>query len=112
MKIVYLYDSLALIGGLERILTDKMNYLADVYGYDVFLITSSQGNKPFAFPISSKVKHIDLGINIHHQYQYKYPKRIWRFAFFDLLFAEANMPSSRPLKLGLPENRTIVISSS
>lgn len=77
MKIVYLYDSLALIGGLERILTDKMNYLADVYGYDVFLITSSQGNKPFAFPISSKVRHIDLGINIHHQYQYKYPKRIW-----------------------------------
>ena len=77
MKIVYLYDSLALIGGLERILTDKMNYLADVYGYDVFLITSSQGNKPFAFPISSKVKHIDLGINIHHQYQYLYPKRIW-----------------------------------
>lgn len=77
MKIVYLYDSLALIGGLERILTDKMNYLADVYGYDVFLITSSQGNKPFAFPLSTKVKHIDLGINIHHQYQYKYPKRIW-----------------------------------
>ena len=27
MKIVYVYDSIARIGGMERILTDKMNYL-------------------------------------------------------------------------------------
>ena len=77
MKIVYIHDNLAQVGGVERILADKMNYLSDVYGYDVFIITSSQGNKPFAFPLSSKVKHIDLAINIHHQYHYKYPKRLW-----------------------------------
>ena len=29
MKIVYVYDSIARIGGMERILTDKMNYLTD-----------------------------------------------------------------------------------
>lgn len=47
MKIVYVYDSIARIGGMERILTDKMNYLAEIYGHEVYLITSSQGNHPF-----------------------------------------------------------------
>lgn len=77
MKIVYIHDAMTLMGGIERILTDKMNYLANVYNYEIFLITSSQGNKPFAYPLSAKVRHIDLGINIHHQYRYRYPKRIW-----------------------------------
>ena len=48
MKIVYVYDSIARIGGMERILTDKMNYLAEIYGHEVYLITSSQGNHPFS----------------------------------------------------------------
>ena len=37
MKIVYVYDSIARIGGMERILTDKMNYLAEIYGHKVYL---------------------------------------------------------------------------
>ena len=48
MKIVYVYDSIARIGGMERILTDKMNYLAEIYGHKVYLITSSQGNHPLS----------------------------------------------------------------
>ena len=32
MKIVYVYDSIARIGGMERILTDKMKYLAEIMG--------------------------------------------------------------------------------
>ena len=60
MKIVYVYDSIARIGGMERILTDKMNYLVEIYGHEVYLITSSQGNHPFSFPLSHKVEHIDL----------------------------------------------------
>ena len=51
MKIVYVYDSIARIGGMERILTNKMNYLAEIYGHEVYLITSSQGNHPFYFPV-------------------------------------------------------------
>lgn len=39
MKIVYVYDSIARIGGMERILTDKMNYLAEIYGHEVYLLS-------------------------------------------------------------------------
>ena len=73
MKIVYVYDAIARIGGVEKILADKMNYFADVCAYDIYLITAAQGNHPFSFPISARVKHIDLNARFHLQYQYKAP---------------------------------------
>lgn len=77
MKIVYVYDAIARVGGVERILVDKMNYLAEVYGYEVYLITAAQGKHPFSFPLSDKVKYIDIDARFHVQYQYQYPKRLW-----------------------------------
>ena len=55
MKIVYVYDAIARMGGVERILVDKMNYLAEVYGYEIYLITAAQGMHPFSFPLSGLV---------------------------------------------------------
>lgn len=77
MKIIYVIDCIANIGGIERISVLKMNYLADKLKHEVFLVTSSQGNHPIVFPLSHKVKHIDLDIRFHIQYQRSYPKRIW-----------------------------------
>lgn len=77
MRVVYVYDAIARIGGVERILVDKMNYLAEVYGYEVYLITAAQGMHPFSFPLSDKVKHRDIDARFHVQYQYGYPKRLW-----------------------------------
>lgn len=77
MKIVYVYDAIARIGGVERILVDKMNYLAEIYGYEIYLITAAQGTHPFSFPLSGKVRHIDINARFHIQYQFKYPKRLW-----------------------------------
>ena len=39
MKIVYIIDSLAFKGGAERIVSEKMNYLAALHGYEVTVIT-------------------------------------------------------------------------
>lgn len=77
MKIVYVYDAIARIGGVEKILVDKMNYLAEVYDYKIYLITAAQGLHPFSFPLSDKVKHIDIDARFHVQYQYKNLKRLW-----------------------------------
>ena len=77
MKIVYVYDAIARIGGVEKILTDKMNYFADVCAYDVYLITAAQGEHPFSFPISARVKHVDLNVRFHLQYRHKAPLRWW-----------------------------------
>ena len=37
MKIVYLYTSLTTIGGADRIVIQKANYLADVMGHEVYV---------------------------------------------------------------------------
>lgn len=70
MKIVYVTDAFAVFGGMERVLSDKMNYLADNYSYDVHLLTINQGGHKVPFKLHSSVVHSDLGIRIHQQYGY------------------------------------------
>ena len=77
MKIAYTYPAFINVGGADKIIINKANYLAEKLGYEVYLITDSQnGLDPF-FPISSKVIHIDLGLNFFQQYQYPFYKRLW-----------------------------------
>jgi hypothetical protein len=42
MKIVYVIASLETSGGTERIISEKANYLADVFGYDISIICYGQ----------------------------------------------------------------------
>ena len=70
MKIVYLFRSMAIVGGVEKILIEKMNYLSALPGYEITLITYEQGSHPMAFPLSSAVKHLDLNILFYTRYKY------------------------------------------
>ena len=89
MKIVYIIDSLALKGGAERIITEKMNYLATIYNYDVSVITYYQFHEPNTYPLSCKVKQINLRIPFYQQYRYSYPKRLWlKWGFYRQLQIE------------------------
>ncbi|MDE6295978.1 MAG: glycosyltransferase family 4 protein [Muribaculaceae bacterium] len=63
MKIAYTISGLFNTGGMENILIQKANYLADIYGYDVTIITTDQKNRDVFFPLSPKVKLVDLSIN-------------------------------------------------
>lgn len=71
MKIAYLYTELTISGGADRVLTDKANYLAE-HGYDVTIITESQMGRPVVFPLSPKVKLVDMGIDFNKQYEYNF----------------------------------------
>ena len=85
MKIVYVIDSLAFKGGAERIISEKMNYLATHYDYDVSVITCYQfvESMPNTYPLSDKVKQINLNIPSHLQYKYRYPQRLWvRWSYY------------------------------
>lgn len=70
MTIVYLYPSLAIMGGIERVLVDKMNYLVS-HGYDIYMITSDQGQHPVPYHLDERVHLLDLQIRFHSQYQYR-----------------------------------------
>ena len=58
-KIVYVLKSFAVKAGTERVMSDKMNYLAE-HGYNVTLITYEQGVHPQVFPLNPSIRHIDL----------------------------------------------------
>lgn len=70
MKLVYLYHSLAIWGGIERILVDKMNYLVRHYGYEVYMITSDQGQHTVPYSLDERVHLIDLNIRFYIRYRY------------------------------------------
>lgn len=69
MKIVYLYPHFAHKAGTERILIEKMNYLSEVGGHEIIMLTYEQNNHPVAFPLSSKVRHVDLDVCFYPLYR-------------------------------------------
>lgn len=59
MRIVYIIKSLALTAGVERVMADKMNWLAE-QGYEVTMVTYEQGQHPHAFPLHPSIRLVDL----------------------------------------------------
>lgn len=62
IRIAYCTQSLHHAGGMERVITTKANYLAEL-GYQVYIITTDQGEQRPYFPLSPQVQISDLGIN-------------------------------------------------
>lgn len=63
MKIIYCIPQLYRPGGIERIVTIKANYLAEVFGYDVAIVVADQKGKIPFYKLSDKVKVVDLGLD-------------------------------------------------
>lgn len=62
MKIVYLIAGTYRPAGMERVLANKVNWLAG-RGYEVTVVTTDQRGRKPAFPLDSSVGCVDLGIN-------------------------------------------------
>ena len=76
MKIVYVFRSLAIWGGIERILIDKANRLAAM-GNGMSILTVDQGEHSVPYSISPDVSHEDLGVGFHRRYYYSGLRRLW-----------------------------------
>lgn len=68
MKIAYCIPSLYTAGGMERVLSLKVNYLADVLNYDITIILTDGKDKEPYFSLSSKIKVINLNLNFDRIY--------------------------------------------
>ena len=77
MKIVYVYPQFVHRTGTERVLIDKMNYLAEKEGYEIVMLTCEQGVHPVAYPLSPKVRHVDLNTLFYPYYAYNRLKRFY-----------------------------------
>lgn len=63
LKIVYCTPALYMAGGVERVLTLKANYMTDVLGYDITIILTEGKDKPLFYPLSKKIKVVNLDVD-------------------------------------------------
>jgi len=77
LKIVYLTPALYMAGGVERVLTQKANYFAEHFGYDITIILTEGMGKSFAYPLFDKIKVINLDINFEELWNCSLVKKIY-----------------------------------
>lgn len=96
MKIFYIYTALTTKGGADRVITEKANWLSE-HGHNVAIITDTQMGRPPVFPLSSKVRLIDLAIDFSSEYGHNFLVRtiiyfklmhVYRKKMSDLLMLE------------------------
>lgn len=75
MKIVYVLKSFAMKAGVERVVSDKINFLAQ-NGYEVTMITYEQGKHPDAYPLYPSVRHLDLNVRFFEIMKYGLVRRL------------------------------------
>lgn len=85
LRILYVYYHMAYTGGVVRVLSDKMNYLAN-NGYDISLITYEQGEHPILFPLNPNIHHYDTQTPLFPLYKYSIWKRLYKLYKTNKLF--------------------------
>ena len=76
-KIVYCTPALYMAGGVERVLTLKANYFAEQFDYDITIILTDGKDKPFFYPLSEKIKVINLDVNFEELWTCSFVKKIF-----------------------------------
>ena len=77
LKIVYCTPALYMAGGVERVLTLKANYFAEHFGYDITIILTEGKDKPLFYPLSDKIKVINLSIGFEELWTCSFLKKIF-----------------------------------
>lgn len=75
-RIVYCTPALYSAGGVERVISCKASYFADVLGYDVTVIVTEGKNKESFFPISKKVNIINFELNFEELWSANFLRKI------------------------------------
>ena len=76
-KIVYCTPALYMAGGVERVLTLKANYFAEHFGYDITIILTEGLGKPLFYPLSDKVKVINLNIGFEELWTCSFIRKVF-----------------------------------
>ena len=67
MRIVYVIEKMSGIGGMERIITDKMNYLVRHTNHEVVMLLLWHDELPLAYPLDERVKIVRMDVPYLHK---------------------------------------------
>lgn len=79
MRIVYCIHATFNSGGMERVLANKVNCLAEKLGYDILIVTTEQKERMPFFKMHSSIKQIDLDINYSDDNGSSFYRKVYRF---------------------------------
>lgn len=80
-KLVYLTPSLYIAGGVERVLTTHVNWLAQNTNYEITIILTDGFERPPYYDLSPKVNVINLNLNFEKLWKVGFIKKCW-LSFF------------------------------
>lgn len=75
-KIVYCTPAIYSAGGVERIVSVKASYFAEVYDYNVTIILTEGNGRECFFPLSPKVNVINLSLGFEELWRASFVKKI------------------------------------
>ena len=78
-KICYCAPALYSAGGVERVVSVKASYFAEVYHYDVTIIVTEGNGRDCFFPLSDKVKVINLNLGFEELWKVSFMKKIFLY---------------------------------
>jgi len=73
MKIIYYTDQIYLHGGLERVLTKKINFFSKNTNNEIHIVTFEQKGRASCYPIHGNVTYHNLDINYNRKLSYYHP---------------------------------------
>lgn len=78
MRILIIHRSYALVGGAERVIIDKANYLANE-GHEIMLVSYEQGRHPLPYMLHTSVCYRDLDCRFFTLSKYSLPLHIYHY---------------------------------
>ncbi len=78
-KIVFCTPALYSAGGVERVVSFKANYFAEQLGYDVTIIVTEGRGRDSYFPLSDKVKVINLELGFEEMWRASFTKKVFLY---------------------------------
>jgi glycosyltransferase involved in cell wall biosynthesis len=88
LKIVYITPAIYSAGGVERVITLKASYFAEQYGYDVTIIVTEGKGRDSFFPLSDKVKVVNLAINFEELWTCSFIRKVFIYLKKQHLFKQ------------------------
>ncbi len=78
MKILFLLRAMANVAGTERVMSDKINWLAE-RGHQIYLVSYEQGDHPISISLHPEVKFLDLNVRFFKLSNVPIIQKIWRY---------------------------------
>ena len=76
-RIVYLVGDLSYPNGMSRVLSQKVNYLAENTDYELYVVLTEKASCPWYYELSSRIKHVNFDLNFDELYQIPLLRRLF-----------------------------------